>query len=131
MGLIAQTLYALLNPYGVSPPPLFVAQVLNRMLLGYLGGRLHGLVWAGRRPIPAAALGLTGLALTWLYDLTTDASAFFVSGFSWTQMRTTFALGLPYYLVHGTVNAAMFAVAVPLVAAGLKTAGLGKARERA
>jgi len=121
VGLIAQSLYSILNPYGVSPPPLFVAQVLNRMLLGYVGGCLRPFL-NSQRPLflIGSILAVTGLTLTWLFDITTDFSFFFVSGFSIEQMKTTFALGLPFYLVHGVSNTLIFALALPVVLQGLK-----------
>jgi len=116
VGLIAQTLYSTLNPYGVSPPPLFIAQVCNRMLLGYLGGWFREFL-IGQRSVlvVSCVLAITGLALTWTFDITTDFSFFFVSGFSISQMKTTFALGLPFYLLHGLVNTIIFAGILPVV----------------
>jgi uncharacterized membrane protein len=127
VGLIAQSLYSIINPYGVSPPPLFVAQVLNRVLLGFVGGRLQSF-WDSEREIwvNALTLGAAGLLLTWLYDVTTDFSFFFVSGFSLQQMKTTFALGLPFYLLHGFVNTAIFALVLPVVFRELKRLELSK-----
>jgi LytS/YehU family sensor histidine kinase len=124
VGLVGQSLYSTLNPYGMSPPPLFIAQVLNRMLLGYVGGCFPPFLKSQRRlPLVGFLLGVTGLLLTWLFDITTDFSFFFVSGFSIEQMKTTFTLGLPFYLLHGLVNMFIFALVLPVVLRGLlKTA---------
>lgn len=121
VGLVGQSLYSTLNVYGVSPPPLFVAQVLNRMLLGYIGGCLQPFL-SSRRPMLLIGfiLGVTGLTLTWLFDITTDFSFFFVSGFSIDQMKTTFALGVPFYLIHGISNTLIFALVLPVILRGLR-----------
>ncbi len=127
VGLIAQSLYSTINPYGVSPPPLFVAQVLNRVLLGFVGGRLQSFLESEKRIwVMTCVLAALGLLLTWLFDVTTDFSFFFVSGFSVQQMKTTFALGLPFYLVHGFSNTAIFALVLPVVIRGLKRLELPK-----
>ncbi len=125
VGLVAQTLFGLLNPFGPSPLPLLAAQVLNRMLVGLVGGafrpllREQALTWSR-----AALLGLTGLVLTWLYDLMTDFSFFVVAGFSVEKMQTTLVLGLPFYLVHGAVNTAIFALVLPVFVAAARRSGL-------
>ena len=125
VGVIASIFYAILNPYGVSPPPLFVAQVLNRAIVGYVGGgfrhflKTEKLAWSH-----SFYFGLAGLLLTWLYDFMADLSFFFVSGFSIEQMKATFALGLPFYLIHGTVNTFIFATILPLVINGVKKADI-------
>lgn len=116
VGVIAQSLFSTLNPYGISPPPLFVAQIANRALVGYVGGRFgrfnYELIKFWRI---AVYFGITGLLLTWLFDIMTDLSSFFQSGFSIQQMKLTFLLGLGWYLVHGIGNTVIFAVALPFV----------------
>lgn len=121
VGLIAQSLFSTLNPYGVSPPPLFVAQVLNRVLVGYVGGRFDRFS-GSKSKFKRTALfyGIAGLLLAWLYDLMAYFSFFFMSGFSMQQMKVTFALGLPWYMIHGLGNALVFAFVLPFVARGIR-----------
>lgn len=115
VGLVAQTLYSTVNPYGMSPPPLFVAQVLNRVLVGYVGGYFTELPVTHHGWKRHLYFGLTGLLLTWLYDLMTDFSLFFQAGFSLEQMKVTFTLGLGWYLLHGAGNTLIFAIVVPFI----------------
>ncbi len=125
VGLIAQTLYATLNPYGVSPPPLLVAQILNRVLVGYVGGRFRTLGLTEGNPWRLGMyFGTAGLLLTVLFDLMTDVSFFFVSGFSLQQMKTTFTFGLPFYLVHSLVNTGVFGLVLPFVVRALRRTAL-------
>jgi len=116
VGVIAQVLYSVFNPYGMSPLPLLLAQVLNRAIVGWAGGwftsRTASLNWKVKH---AALLGLTGLMLTWLYDVMAFMSYQWASGFSLQQMQASVAMGLPFYLVHGVGNAAIFALMVPVV----------------
>ncbi|NIR48068.1 ECF transporter S component [candidate division KSB1 bacterium] len=121
VGLIAQTLYSILNPYGVAPLPLLVAQVTHRILVGYVGGRFQTMLnpestaW-----VSTAYLGFTGLVLTLLFDFMTDASSFFISGFSLEQMKVTFTLGLGWYVVHAIGNTLIFAIVLPVIIKGVK-----------
>ncbi|MFQ5707574.1 MAG: ECF transporter S component [bacterium] len=121
VGVIAQTLFSTFNPFGMSPPPLFVAQILNRALVGYVGGQFAKVSLAEKKAwLSAFYLGVTGLLLTWLFDIMTDFSSFFQSGFSLQQMKVTFVLGLGWYLVHGVVNTLIFAIVLPFVIEGFK-----------
>ncbi|MFQ5752427.1 MAG: ECF transporter S component [bacterium] len=116
VGIVAQTFYSILNPFGSSPPPLLIAQVLNRAIVGHVGGKfgkflnMNKMSWT-----KSLYLGAAGLLLTWLYDLMAYLSFFFLSGFSVQQMKTTFALGLLFYLIHGVVNTAIFALVLPFI----------------
>jgi len=116
VGFISQTLFSTLNPLGISPPPLFVAQVAHRILVGFIGGRFKynadesDNVW-----LRGFRFGALGLLLTWAYDLMTDFSFFLVSGFTLDQIKTTLTLGLPFYLIHGGINTIIFAVVLPFV----------------
>src|SRR3990172_12571296 len=46
VGAIASALFAIFNPYGISPLPLFIVQVLSRALMGYAGGVIAPLALA-------------------------------------------------------------------------------------
>lgn len=123
VGVVGATLYAIFNPFGVSPAPLFVAQVFSRAIIGLVGGILRSLLdfdkvsWYN-----AFWLGLVGLLLTWGYDLLADLSFFLVSGFSLQQIKIALFGALPFYLVHGVVNTAIFALVLPsLIRRMLKT----------
>jgi len=119
VGFISQTLFSTLNPLGISPPPLFVAQVAHRVLVGYVGGRFEFKTGVEKKVWPMALrFGSAGLVLTWLYDLMTDFSFYFIVGFNLEQVKTTLTLGLPFYLIHGGVNTVIFAVVLPFVLRG-------------
>ncbi len=128
VGVIAQTLYSIFNPYGMSPLPLMLAQIMNRALVGWFGG------WVGQKNVTgestlkiAIQFGAAGLFLTLLYDLMAFLSFQWMSGFSFQQMQASFAMGVPFYLIHSLGNTAIFALAVPVVLKTIhKTSGLKK-----
>ncbi len=120
VGIVAQTFYSILNPFGISPLPLLIAQVLNRAIVGYAGGicgkvfNMNKISWSN-----SIYLAIAGLFLTCLYDAMAYFSFIYIAGFSVQQMKTTFVLGLPFYLIHGLVNTAIFALALPALIRGL------------
>lgn len=121
VGLIAQSLYSTLNPYGISPLPLFLAQVLMQMLVGFVGGKFQGFSEREKNfKLLSVLFAITGLLLTWLYDVMTDFSSFFISGFSFEQMKVTFTLGLLWYITHGVGNTLIFALVLPFVSRGVR-----------
>lgn len=122
VGAIAQTLYSTLNPYGPAALPLLIAQVLNRILVGYVGGRFRVLVQNKRAYWTAFYFGLAGLLLTWLYDLMTYLAIAIQSGYSMQEMKVAFVLGILWYLVHGGGNLVIFAIVLPYVAEALQRA---------
>lgn len=116
VGFIAQTLFSTINPYGISPPPLFVTQVINRILLGYVGGQFRQFAITEKNTKKIGiSFGIAGFLMTLLFDVSTDASTFFISGFSLEQMRLTFILGAGWYVIHGIGNTLIFAIGLPLV----------------
>lgn len=116
VGVIARALFSILNPVGISPPPLFIAQIAGMAFVGYVGGRFGNLLHMERRLwMTALYFGIAALLVTWLYDILTDFSSFFQSGFSFKQMIITFSLGIPFYLIHGIGNSLIFALVLPLV----------------
>ncbi len=121
VGVIAQSLYSIFNPWGISPLPLFVAQVLNRAFVGFVGGWYaqyldkDSSLW-----LQAIKLGAIGLVVTWLYDLMAFSSLIFISGFTEQGMKVSFMTGLPFYLIHGFANTMIFAFGLPFLIKTLK-----------
>lgn len=121
VGVIASSLYATLNPYGISPPPLFLAQVISRALVGYVGGRFGKFLFKNRKFwISAVYLGITGFLLTWIYNILTLFSNLFLSGFSLNQIKVIFTAGLLSYLILGIGNTLIFAIVLPFVVQSLQ-----------
>jgi len=128
VGVVAQTLYSVFNPYGMSPLPLMLAQIVNRAFVGWVGGWFRQKSLSGESTLKKAIqFGTAGLFLTLLYDLMAFLSFQWMSGFSFQQMQASFALGVPFYLIHSLGNTAIFALAIPAVLKAIdKSSGLRK-----
>jgi hypothetical protein len=116
IGLLGEAIYAGLNPNGISPPPLFVAQVASFALLGAAGGLVRPvfarLPWILQAVVAAAC----GFVLTLVYDVLTNLAV-------WVTVRESASLAaivvgglsFPFPLAHAAVNTAAFGLIVPAV----------------
>jgi hypothetical protein len=117
VGALAEAIFAGFNPVGVSPPPLFVTQVLSFAGFGALGGVVRPLVVRGPTPLRVAAAALVGFVATIAYDAATGVAV-------WATLRDQASLmalvigslTFPFPLAHALGNAIAFAVVVPAVA---------------
>lgn len=117
VGGLSMVVFATLNPMGVSPPPMFVAQILGTVLIGAAGGVLHGM----QAPVRLAVLSATaGFLLTVLSSVLFDLGG-------WIAFRESSSLGalivgglsFPFPLARPLFNAISFALVVPAVVAAL------------
>jgi len=114
VGLLTETLYSLINPYGMAAPPLFIAQVFSMSLVGGLGGIL------GRRKTQTELvyhlqLGLTGFIATGIFAVLTTLSFVFFMGFSQKTLFGSFIYGLGFYIIHIVSNTLIFLTIVPVL----------------
>ncbi len=117
VGLLGEFIYASINPYGVSMPPLLAAQLGSMGLIGFLGG-VAGNRFKGKitfKTLLILRFALWGILSTLIFDVATCIGFFAVAGFSPRQMLANLALGLPFYAVHLISNAAIFASVVPVL----------------
>ena len=116
VGLLAEGIYAGVNPNGVSPPPLYAAQILAFALIGAAGGALHRVLPRLPLVLQAVLAGGCGFVLALVYDLFTNSAVYllFRSTSSWAA---TLAGGLtfPFPLAHELGDALGFALVVPAV----------------
>jgi len=115
-GALGELLYSLLNPYGMSAPPLLVAQVLSMAMVGFVGGMARRIP-LNPKPflITSLAFGAMGLGLTFLFDSLTTLGFLILSGLTLANLLAAYLYGLGFYLVHMASNAAVFALLVPLL----------------
>ncbi|MCG8604859.1 ECF transporter S component [bacterium] len=127
VGIIAATIYAIFNPFGISPAPLFVAQVVSRALTGWVGGLVANVLNLRQVSWPNALwLGLIGIVLTLFYDFLAELSFYIVSGFSIQQILVKILAGLHFVLLHGLGNTTIFSLVLPFVIKGLMKAQILK-----
>ena len=113
VGLLTMMLFATLNPMGLSPPPMFVAQVLGMSVVGAAGGLLVTI----RSPAGLAVLSAAaGFVLTVFNSILVDTGGWlaFRESASW-QAMVLGGLGFPFPLARPLVNIASFGLVVPAV----------------
>ncbi len=114
VGALAETVFAGFNPNGVSPPPLYAAQVLGFMLYGAAGGWLGAGVRRGPWALRVLVAAVTGFALTLGFDVLTNTAVWFTVRESSTLAAVVLGgLAFPFPLAHALFNTVGFALVVP------------------
>ncbi|MCK4965437.1 hypothetical protein KAS50_00315 [bacterium] len=116
IGLFAAFLWSVLNPWGsgLAYPTLLVSQVLGMGVIGFSGGLIRLIVPPVNIGIKGIiVLGLSGFVLTLFYDVITSFGGFLPLGFNWSMIKGVLIAGIPFTLIHVSVNTAIFIVLVP------------------
>lgn len=116
IGVLAEAIYAGLNPNGIAPPPLFVAQLLAFALLGAGGGVVRPVFTRLPFALQAGVAAASGFVLTLVYDVLTNIAV-------WVTVRESASLAaivigglsFPFPLAHAAVNTVAFGLIVPAV----------------
>jgi hypothetical protein len=120
IGAMAELIYAGFNPYGVSPLPLYAAQVAGMGLIGAAGGAVSPLFARQPRPLQVLLAGTAGLVLTLLYDVLTNSAIYLGARESSTWMAVVVGgLSFPFPLAHVIGNTVGFALVTPAVRSAL------------
>jgi len=126
IGFTAETIFSLFNSMGAPLPPLLIAQVISMSLVGYIGGlmgeklcKVHFFI--KKSWIRHFILGVTGAALTLVYDILTNLSFLFIAGIVNQPLHLYLLAGLIFSIFHIITNAAIFALVVPVLIGRLKT----------
>ena len=115
VGLLAELIFASLNPMGMSFLPLLTAQLLTMGLAGFAGGLSAGILTIQSKYKRRIMLGLMGFLITLNYDFWTTMSFPLSVGFDSKQTINTLKLGIPFAIPHLLGNTAIFAVLIPIV----------------
>lgn len=115
IGAISFFLYSVLNPYGVPPPPILLAQVIGGILAG-TGGTLFFSIKKKIdtrifRIIISAALGFS---ITLIFDLLTNLGAYISAG-SQETLWVFLIGGLSFSVMHIVSNTLLFGAILPLL----------------
>jgi hypothetical protein len=114
VGALAETVYAGFNPNGVSPPPLYAAQILGFALFGAAGGWLAPIVGRGPWLLRVLGAAAAGFALTLVFDVLTNAAVWVTVRESATLAAVVLGgLAFPLPLFHVLVNTVGFALLAP------------------
>jgi len=101
VGVLTFGIFSTLNPYGMPPLPLLLTQIFAGGLIGFTGGAIKER-WEG-----IVSFTISGILLTFFYDLTTNASGYFL----FPQKNTFIAYmitGIGFSGVHILSNGAIF-----------------------
>jgi hypothetical protein len=122
IGLTAELLFSMFNPYGAPSLPLLAAQVVSMGLTGWTGGMAIRAIPLRRRLWQQALLfSGCGLVLTLIYDsLTTLSFAVFLAEGDMAKIWLSYLSGMTFYLVHMVVNTISFGVLVPVLLKRMK-----------
>lgn len=120
IGIVAEFLYSMLNPYGVASPPLLLGQIISMAIVGYTGGILYPVISKTNKQIlKLVQLAIAGFGLTLLFDfLTTVSFAIFMAetlNKIIASIISSLIYGVPFYLTHILVNTLIFATILPLI----------------
>lgn len=114
IGGLAMGLYSMLNPYGMAPPPLFLAQILSYAIVGGAGGILgRGIHRIGLKHL--ILFGVCGLGFTILYALLTTFAYVLTAGNQEALFWGSLLRGIGFYVTHMITNTIFFLTVVPFV----------------
>lgn len=114
IGAMTMGLYSLLNPYGMAPPPLFLAQVLCYTFIGFSAGliakKIKTINWK-----TALLFGFMGLFYTVLYAAITTMAYVLTAGNENVLIWGSLVQGLGFYVAHMISNTLFFVSILPVV----------------
>jgi len=116
IGLLGGGIFAGLNPNGLSPPPLYAAQVTGFVLLGAGGGAMGPILGRAGLGLQAVVAAACGFALTLVYDVLTNVAVWLMAREGASLIAVIVGgLSFPLPLLHVGVNTLAFGLVVPAV----------------
>lgn len=116
VGGLAELLYAGLNPYGLAPLPLLLAQLVAMAAIGAGGGVFARVVRGRSWTLQVGLAAASGFVLTLFFDVLTNAAGYLTVRESAHFVAYMIAgLSFPFPLAHAMSNTASFAIVVPAV----------------
>jgi len=113
VGILAELIFAGLNPMGTSFPPLMAAQLASMGITGMCGGILGRSAKEWGQVQLVLISGIAGLVLTINFDFWTTLSFPLSTGMNTAQTINTLKLGIPFAIPHLAGNTIIFAVIIP------------------
>lgn len=125
IGVIAEFLYSMINPYGVAAPPLLLAQVISMGITGAAGGLVYSTAHRFRNFwFKMILFAVAGFVLTLFFDaLTTISFSVFMAETKKKILAATISsliYGMPFYITHILANTLIFALVYPSLLKQLK-----------
>ena len=122
VGLLSSTIFTFFNPLGVSPPPLYLYQVVHYSLTGLSGGLLRNFLNNKKffKPkedlyvFPVIVLfGIVGGVITFIYDLLSTFFGALLFSQSLNYFITTYISGIAFTSIHLIGNILGFIFLLP------------------
>lgn len=123
IGLLSSLIFVFFNPYGTSPLPLFIYQIINYCLIGLLGGTIGNFFREKEYFKPKedlykfrimAYLGLIGALITFIYDIISTLIGFLITyGFNIELLILSYISGIPFTTIHLIGNTLEFIFILP------------------
>ena len=114
VGLLAEGIYSLLNPFGAPTPPLFAAQLISFGFNGFLGGILGKKIDFSQKWHYLLS-GFAGFSLTVIYAVLTTLSFILFARTGTEGFISSILTGIGYYIAHLVSNFLIFTLLVPLL----------------
>ncbi len=120
IGLIAEFLYSMINPYGMAAPPLLLAQIISMGISGAAGGLVYATAHRNNKLwLRIIQFAIAGFVITLLFDaLTTISISVFMAETKKKILAVTISsliYGLPFYITHILANTLIFALGLPVM----------------
>ena len=122
VGLLSSTIFTIFNPLGVSPPPLYLYQVVHYSLTGFSGGLIRSFLnnksfFKPKEDLyvfPVIALfGFVGGLITFIYDLLSTFFGAVLFSQSINYFLTTYVSGIVFTSIHLIGNILGFIFILP------------------
>jgi len=122
IGLSSALIFAFFNPYGPSPPPLFVYQLIHYSTTGVLGGLTKDFLRSKEYFKPTEDLyvfrimvlfGFLGAVITFVFDILSTLFGGFMVSITIDYFIASYLLGIVFTTVHLIGNVLVFVFLLP------------------
>lgn len=122
IGLLSSLIFVFFNPYGASPAPLFIYQIIHYCLTGFIGGVIKGYLHKKEYFKPKEELysirimfylGLIGALITFIYDVISTLIGALIVSFSMEFFIVSYIYGIPFTTIHLIGNTMEFIFILP------------------
>jgi uncharacterized membrane protein len=122
IGLLSAFIFTFFNPFGPSPPPLFIYQLIHYSLIGILGGLTKDFLRNKEYFKPTEDLyifrimllfGFLGAIITFIFDILSTLFGGFVVSITIDYFIATYLLGIVFTTIHLIGNILVFVFILP------------------
>lgn len=124
VGVVAEFIYSMFNPYGIALPPLLIAQIIAMGFVGYCGGLLYLTTSkSNNHKLTLIQFGAAGFLLTLIYQILVAIGSVIIIADSTEKLSVSFIsfiiAGLLFSFLQIISNTLIFLIVLPLTIRGL------------